>query len=390
MTEPEWLKDHRALRQYRLGEVTAPNPIYSRWPQGRYNFASNKLLPDIGSNKLLADVGFNSHELNDGRHVSPFDNGRVQVGVDGLKVRLLQGVDEASFARVLSRALRATTGISLDEPVADIHGDQDEMLRGGLQSALETQTIVFEVTGASRALTHQLVRTRKAGFHQQSQRATWYGDRPEFRMPHSVFTQFGARPADGKDSFGMEPSVRILWDRALLAAWEAYKAACDAGVSYQDARYILPEGITNYILCEYTIREFINVFAYRGCSMFLWEMVHCMREMRRVLLEAHPFLEPHVKISCEKSGSECGSCHGSGWLHTDGVPATTEEIEDFRANGDDSKYQLEACSMCEGRGSIGRKCTFQGWENVEGVCSFPWARQDNRVFLPNPRNRIGG
>jgi flavin-dependent thymidylate synthase len=376
MTEQEWLKEHRAGRDYRR-HAQLRVPKYSR------------SAPDPSS--LLSDRGFNSHALNDGRHVSPFDNGAVQVGVDGLKVRLLQGVDEASFAKVLSRALRATTGISLDEPVADIHGDQDEMLRGGLQSALETQTIVFEVTGASRALTHQLVRTRKAGFHQQSQRATWYGDRPEFRMPMSVFRaterQSKVNPITGNHS-NIKLSVRDTWNKALLGCWEAYKAACDAGVSYQDARYILPEGITNYILCEYTVREFINVFAYRGCSMFLWEMVGCMREMRRVLLEAHPFLEPHVKISCEKTGIACEYCQGSGWVHhRDGVAATTDEIEDYRSSPDESDYALEACLNCHGLG--GRQCTFQGWENVEGVCDFPWARQDNRVFLPNPKNRIG-
>jgi flavin-dependent thymidylate synthase len=381
MTEQEWLKEHRAGRNYRL-HAQLRVPKYSRSAQD--------------PSSLLSDRGFNSHALNDGRHVSPYDNGRVVVGTDELKVRLLQGVDEASFAKVLSRALRATTGVAPDEPI-DVT-DVDEMLRGGLQAALETQTIVFEVTGASRALTHQLVRSRKAGFHQQSQRATWYGDRPEFRMPMSVFRQ--SQPTEekkeayrsfaigGAEDASLLRSVRASWDIALLACWEAYKAACDAGVSYQDARYILPEGTTNYILCEYTVREFINVFAYRGCSMFLWEMVDCMRKMRRVLIDAHPFLQPHVKISCEKSGAECSRCKGSGYIHArDGVAATTEEIKDCR-EADDPQYEVITCWECGGQGG-GRKCTFQGWENVEGVCDFPWARQDNRVFLPNPKNRIG-
>lgn len=380
MTEPGWLNEHRDTRPYSFRPLLpGDGPDYSRPPLDR-------TVP-----KLLADVGFNNHKFNDGSHVSPFDEGKIHVGLDGLNVRLLQGVDEESFARVLSRALRATTGISLDEPMADIHGDREEMMRGGLQAALETQVIVFEVTGASRALTHQLVRSRKAGFHQQSQRATWYGDRPNFRMPMSVFVQTERQLSPKRQGARfIQPSVQEAWDDALMACWGAYKAACDAGVSYQDARYILPEGTTNYILCEYTIREFINVFAYRGCSMFLWEMVGCMREMRRVLIEAHPFLEPHVKISCEKTGSVCPRCHGSGWTHSDGVAATSAEINDWeQSRGRDSQYQLERCLICDGEGGGGRKCTFQGWENVEGVCDFPWAKQDNRVFLPTPKYRIG-
>jgi flavin-dependent thymidylate synthase len=379
MTEPEWLTDHRADAPYRPGLYAPSQDIaYSRWP-------AEELPHDERVGKLLADNGFNNHILNDGSHVSPYDTGIARVGVDGIQVKLIQGIDEAALRRVLSRATRATTGIAMDAP--DDPDDVDEMFRGGLQAALETQVIVFEVIGASRTNTHQLVRTRKAGFHQQSQRATWYGDRPEFRMPRSVFVQSTTRDS-GHPSGVNDPAVKQLWEDALLASWKAYKAACDAGVSYQDARYILPEGTTNYILCEYPLREFLNVYAYRGCSMFAWEIVWIMREMKRVLLEAHPFLEPYVKISCEKSGAECDRCKGSGYVHArDGVPATTEEIKDCQES-DDPKYEVIACWQCGGHGGE-RKCTFQGWENVEGVCDFPWARQDNRTFLPSPKYRIG-
>lgn len=346
--EPDWLHEHRNRTPY-AGEAVRWQ--YSRW------------APD--SNRLLADEGFNSHELNDGAHVSPFDEGRLDVGLDNLRVRLLQGVDEAAFKRVLSYALRATTGIHPDDPGEET--DWDEMMKGGLQSALETQTIVFEVTGASRALTHQLVRSRRAGFHQQSQRATWYGDRPNFRMPNSIVDK-------GFITSPRKQDVQTLWEIAIEAAWVAYRAACDEGISYQDARYILPEGTTNYILCEYTIREFIAVFAYRGCSMFLWEMVGCMRKMREALLADHPWLEPYVKISCEKAVGDCDHCGGQG-------------IE--FAVGQDNDRLERPCSHCGGDGKA-RKCTFQGWENVEGVCDFPWAKQSNRVFLPQPRLRIGG
>ena len=298
---PQWLRDHWASRGYRndINEVTL-----SRLDSPE----DGRPLPS-----LLSDKAFNNHRRNDGAHVSPYDTGIAQVGTDGLQVQLLQGVDLGRFQQVLARATRATTGLTAPIPfhtggllspdIAVEEEDWQEMMRGGLQAALESQTIVFEVWGASRALTHQLVRSRKAGFHQQSQRATWYGDRPEVRMPESIWRS-SAR-------------VRSAWHRAILASWEAYQIACEEGVSYQDARYILGEGTVNYIQCEYTVREFMAVYAYRGCSMFLWEMVDTMRKMREAILFQSPWLEPYIKISCEK-GTDCEVCLGSGYVYAGG------------------------------------------------------------------------
>jgi flavin-dependent thymidylate synthase len=302
---------------------------------------------------LTRDVAFNRHSKNDGHHVSPYDNATVQVGTDKIEAALVQGIDEENFRRVLSAATRATIGIDITprweacggaqatecfmghtehriNPVQIREGladplepekDWEEMLKGGLQTALESQTIVFAVTGVSRTCTHQLVRSRRAAFHQQSQRASYMGDNPEFRMPESVWRN---------------PAVRSVWLRAIGATQAAYQIACEHDISYQDARFILPEGTTNFIMLEYPVREFLNVYAYRACHMFQWEISAVMRECRKVLLEAHPWLEPYVKITCEKTGI----------------------------------------------------CEFQGWEVVEGQCTLPMAREDNRRFKP-VHHRIG-
>jgi len=188
------------------------------------------------------------------------------------------------------------------------------MLKGGLQTALESQVVVFAVSGVSRTCTHQLVRSRRAAFHQQSQRASWMGDWPEFRMPETVW---------------LAPRhVRDAWIKALYVAHVAYQVACDANVPYQDARFILPEGTTTFIMCEYPVREFLAVYAYRACTMFQWEIRDVFRKMGSLLSDRYPWLEPYIKISCEKS----------------------------------------------------HVCEFQGWERVEGFCPLPWAREDNRRF----------
>jgi thymidylate synthase (FAD) len=276
--------------------------------------------------------------MNDGHHVSPYDNDVIQVGDDAITVKLVQGLNP-EFEKVLSRATRATIGIDLYGPDTDTR-DWEEMLKGGLQTALESQVIIFEVSGVSRACTHQIVRTRKAAFHQQSMRASFYGSGPEQRIPESIWNA--------------PEEVRLLWVNAVEACRQAYIAATKADVSYQDARYILPEGTTNYILCEYPLREFINVYAYRGCSMFQWEIVTVMRMMRDILIRMYDFLDPYVKISCEKT-------HGA-----------LDAPEGFRdENGNWVENDPEA---------VAHTCTFQGWESVEGQCPFPWARESNRSF----------
>lgn len=282
------------------------------------------------------DVAFNRHSYNDGHHVSPLDNGMIQVGDDGINVLLVQGLNP-EFEHVLSMATRATIGLDLREPESyQDDRDWEEMLQGGLQTALESQVLVFAVSGASRTATHQIVRSRRAAFHQSSQRASFLGAQPEFRMPESIWNA--------------SEHVRQAWFKALEAAHAAYRAACDDDVSYQDARFILPEGTDNYIMMEYTLREFINVYAYRGCFMFQWEINSIMHMCREIVVKKYPFLEPYIKISCEKT---------KGALDIKPDANLAPEFD---------------------REQIAHHCTFQGWEQVEGQCPFAWARESNRAF----------
>lgn len=270
--------------------------------------------------RKLEDTPFNKHSFNDGSHNSPLDQGRIDVGTDNIKVNLIQGINEDQFRSVLGKSLMATTGIDPDAPLEDV--PWEEMLKGGLQASLESQVVVFEISGISRTCTHQLVRTRKAAFHQQSQRATFMGRKPNVRMPQSIYENVDAR---------------VAFQEAVYYSRRAYDTLCDLDISYQDAREVLNEGTETYILCEYDLRTFIDTYRYRACVMFNHQIVYCFRTMGRLLVEAHPWLEPYIKISCEKT----------------------------------------------------KMCTFAGWESVEGFCEFPWATEDNRTYRAPSSLRIG-
>jgi thymidylate synthase (FAD) len=329
-------------------------PLSPRKP-GEYE--SSRAWHDKTETPLMRDVSFNKHSMNDGHHVSPSDNGHIAVGDDGITVKLVQGLNP-EFEKVLSKATRATIGIDLTQHDVD-NRDWEEMLRGGLQTALETQVVVFEVSGVSRACTHQLVRSRRAAFHQQSMRASFYGVQPEFRIPESVWN--------------LPDDVRLLWTKALEMTHKAYEAACEHDNSYQDARYILPEGTTNYIMLEYPLREFINVYAYRGCSMFQWEIVTVMRIARDLLVDNYPFLQPYLLISCEKT---------KGALDSKMMRAEEDP------NNPGQMRAVEEEMGGETDPALAHHCTFQGWEKVEGQCPFPWARESNRSFK-SERHSIG-
>jgi thymidylate synthase ThyX len=325
-------------------------PPYAETPIDRYLMSYNG-EPRGG---VVKDFAFNRKSFDGGRIRNPAE-GEILAGLDGIEVELVQDFDDRELQRFFSFAINATRGIDPRNPPDE--ADWEEMMRGGLQTALKRINIAFAVYGASRTATHQLVRSTRANFHQQSQRAHYYGDRPSVRMPES-FLGKEVVPGGGRigerDAIGHAEPLSIAEEYRKLVEHSSwfYRLATEADVSYQDARFGLLEGTVNFILCEYSLDEFIAVYAYRGCSMFQWEIVGVMRKMRAVLVDAHPWLDRYVKISCEKTAGALDAKPGDSLART------------------------------------AHACTFQGWEEVEGQCGFPWARETNRTFR-SERHAIG-
>ena len=217
---------------------------------------------------LCRTTAFNRHSTNEGTYVSPYDQGFVDVGLDHIKVTLVQGLNEEMLKKTMSIATRAAVGLDM----AAVHEDDyKDMFKGGLQSIMESQVVIFAVEGITRTCTHQLVRTRKAAFHQQSMRPSFMGVQPNTRVPESIWNNERAR---------------IAFLRAMEASHEAYRIAAEEDIAYQDCREVLLEGTETSILCEYPLREFINTYQYRACSMFNHQIVQVFREMGRLLVEA--------------------------------------------------------------------------------------------------------
>jgi len=302
------------MQSYQYSGKTAGTRFSNRERQDMEKIANGYSTSRNGRDFTLRDgiTHNDSRRLsNSPDHKSSSDNGIIQVGNDGLEVALIQNFEDEDLDRMGNWAKAASIGA----PASAFNAIEGmSILKGGLAfQSLEDIRIAFGVRGASRVLTHQLVRTRAAAFKQQSQRDCYYGDMPEFRMPESIW---------------LNPVLRTFWIGTLARVHRAYNMAIDLDIPFEDARYILPEGTTNFILCEYSLRIFLELYAFRGCIMFQSEMVAVMRAMRSLLVEAHPYLEPHIKISCERI----------------------------------------------------KKCTFQGEEPTAGTCDLPWARKDTNVL----------
>lgn len=282
------------------------------------------------------------------QHRSPLNQGRTDGAFENLMVRVLKAPDEQTFKRMVYKAVTATRGNDIALEEFDSVAVEDAF-RGGLNQCLEWDTVVFEISGVSRGLTHELVRTRKASFAQQSMRHTDMGEQFNVRMPREIWSDGRLLELDldrypelaralGIHAPGEERCTPAeVWNRAMDICREAYGWLVEADIPYQDARTVMPIATETYIIAEYPLSEFLATYSYRACYMFYPEIVALFHIMKDQLVQQCPWLEPYVLIGCEKTQPNAAL----------GLP---------------------------------HMCTYQGWERVEGHCPLVWAREDNRVW----------
>ncbi|MEJ2207589.1 MAG: FAD-dependent thymidylate synthase [Anaerolineae bacterium] len=117
----------------------------------------------------------------------------------------------------------------------------------GHESIIEHASVTFDITGISRACSHQLVRHRIASYSQESQR---YVDMsaPEFVTPPSI---------------AENPEARAIWDEFLAGVGETYRRLRALGVRKEDARFVLPNAATTRIIVTMNFRSLRHLFEVR-------------------------------------------------------------------------------------------------------------------------------
>jgi thymidylate synthase (FAD) len=136
----------------------------------------------------------------------------------------------------------------------------------GHESIIEHACATFEISGISRACSHQLVRHRLASYSQESQRYVDMSD-PEWVVPPQVAS---------------DPEALRIWTDFCETAKTAYRRLRERGIRKEDARFLLPNATATRLVMTANYRELLHVFRLRISPQAQWEI----RELCVRMLEA--------------------------------------------------------------------------------------------------------
>ncbi|MBN1954136.1 MAG: FAD-dependent thymidylate synthase [Anaerolineae bacterium] len=154
-------------------------------------------------------------------------------------------------------------------------GDPGRFLRArvreGHESIVEHAAATFEISGISRACSHQLVRHRLASYSQESQRYVSM-EEPEWALPTAI---------------GDDPDAIAIWEQFAEQVKETYRAFRELGVRKEDARFALPNAAATRIVVTMNFRQLRHFFQVRISRHAQWEI----RQVAAAMLEA---VYPHA------------------------------------------------------------------------------------------------
>ena len=165
-------------------------------------------------------------------------------------------------------------------------------MRDTIKSSWEFATYIFEIKGVTRAFTHQLVRTRTASYAQESMRSGDVSD-------HEWLT-----PRMDEESIDAEVLLS-LFDSSIKNSMGAYSELIDAGMPIQDARGLIPTNIKTSIIMGCNLRTLHQMAETRLCVRTQGEYQDVFREMRKKVVEVHPWAEDFIQVFCANHGTCC-------------------------------------------------------------------------------------
>jgi flavin-dependent thymidylate synthase len=162
-----------------------------------------------------------------------------------------------------------------------------------IKSPFEFVDYIFEIDGVSKNFTHQLVRTRTGAYQQETSRA----------LEIDVFNSTVIPEAFGKtDEDGDMSELGKLWCDAMADIDAHYKGLIAAGAELQDARAVCPSNMGTKILAKFNLRTMSDMAKNRLCARTQGEYQDVYREMRRLVLEVHPWADSLLQVACVATG----------------------------------------------------------------------------------------
>ncbi len=144
-------------------------------------------------------------------------------------------------------------------------------LREGHESLIEHASATFEISGISRACSHQLVRHRLASYSQESQRYVDASE-PALVVPAAI---------------AEDPRARAAWEGSIENVKTTYQELRELGVLKEDARFVLPNAAETRIIVTMNFRELRYFFQLRITTEAQWEI-------RRMAARMLTLVAPHA------------------------------------------------------------------------------------------------
>lgn len=170
-------------------------------------------------------------------------------------------------------------------------------LASGHESVAEHASFTFYIEGVSRVLLAQLTRHRIASFSVQSQRYC------------------GCDPTDviQPDSFEDKRFTGSV-NAVLRKVEDLYNAMVTEGIPEEDARFIVPQGVTCKLMMTMNARELRHFFSLRCCNRAQWEIRELAQEMLQQCKEVAPALFADAGAGCVRGACPEGakSCKKGG------------------------------------------------------------------------------
>ncbi len=156
------------------------------------------------------------------------------------------------------------------------------VIKSGHLSVIEHASFTYALEGISRIATHQLVRHRLASYSQQSHRYTKIKQN-SFIIPPSI--------EDNKDALD-------LYENSIKNNLEIYNKLIEMGIKKEDARFVIPQGVSSSIIVTMNARELMHFFTLRCCVRAQWEIRNAAIEMLKLAKTKAPVIFENAGPAC--------------------------------------------------------------------------------------------
>jgi flavin-dependent thymidylate synthase len=183
---------------------------------------------------------------------------------------------------IYAKSTRLTQGEDLEQSIASMNAEeiirQLEAIAASIRSSWEVIHYTWQVTGVTRAFTHQFVRSRHFSFAQQAMRVA---DMSGFEtlMPETIQTN--------------QDATRT-WELCMRHIDTAYKRLRELGIPAQDARGVLPTNVLTNIVASGNLRAFADMVGKRLNQRVQEEYQDVVVEMAERVMEVHPWVYPFL------------------------------------------------------------------------------------------------